>query len=92
MNKFTFALPSGFDWDVKKFSRQVKTLKFARQYKRQLANTADRLTNANRDDVQIIGGMLQAAYGANIGKQVEALLKPEDFAKIRLNIIKASCE
>jgi len=92
MSNFTFALPSGYNWDTKKFARQVKTLKFARQYKKQLEKYADKLTNANRDDVQIIRGMLQVAYGANIGRQVETLLKPEDFSKIRLNIIKACYE
>lgn len=92
MNNFTFALPPGYDWDTKKFAKRVKTKAFVRSYKRQLANTADRLTSANYDLVQVIGGMLQSAYGANIGRQVEALLKPSDFVKMRLNIIQCVYE
>lgn len=89
MPKFTFALPSSvFDYDVKKFSKQVKTLKFCRQYKTQLERTAERLCTSNCDLVQVIGGMLQIAYGVNIGGQVEALLSEGDFIKIRANIIR----
>lgn len=87
MSRFTFALPSGYDWDTKKFAKHVKTKNFIKTYKTQLRNTADRLTTANSDPVQIIGGMLQNAYGVNIGRQVEALLKPEDFQKIKWNIL-----
>jgi hypothetical protein len=87
MNNFTFALPSGYDWDIKKFAKQVKTKKFVKTYEGKLGKYADKLTNANRDDVQIIGGMLQAAYGANIGRQVESLLSEKDFTKIRSNIL-----
>jgi hypothetical protein len=87
MKTFTFALPAGYDWCVKSFSKRVKTKAFVRAYKEQLHNTADRLTTANSDPVQIIGNMLQIAYGANIGRQVEALLKPADFIKIKFNII-----
>ena len=83
------ALPSGYDYCVKTFAKKVKTKAFAKLYKRQLQNTASRLTTANCDTVQIIGGMLQIAYGANIGRQVEAMLKPADFEKIKGNIIDA---
>lgn len=89
MGNFTFALPSGFDWDTKTFAKQVKTKKWAKQYSSKLGKYADKLTTANCDNVQIIGGMLQAAYGANIGRQVEQLLKPDDFEKIKTNIIRA---
>ena len=92
MNKFTFALPAGYNWCTKSFAKRVKTKAFVRAYKRELTNTADRLTTANSDPVQIIGGMLQCAYGANIGRQVEALLKPEDFKKIKSNIIQCVYE
>ena len=84
---FTFALPSGYDWNTKTFAKQVKTKKWVKTYQRHLGKYQDKLTNAGSDPVQIIGGMLQAAYGANIGRQVEALLKPEDFEKIKWNII-----
>jgi len=87
MNNFTFALPSGYDWDVKTFAKRVKTKAFVKSYKRQLEKTADRLTNANCDNLQVIGSMLQIAYGANIGRQVEALLSENDILKIRNNII-----
>lgn len=92
MSSFTFALPSGYDWCTKKFAKRVKTKAFVRDYKSQLSNTACRLTSANYDVVQIIGGMLQIAYGASIGRQVEELLKPTDFEKIRLNIIQCVYE
>lgn len=89
MNNITFALPSNYDWDVKKFARTVKTLKFAKQYKNQLMKYADKLTSANSDNLQIIGGMLQTAYGVNIGRQIESLLTENDLDKIKTNIIKA---
>jgi hypothetical protein len=83
----TFALPSGYDWNTKTFAKQVKTKKWVKTYQRHLSKYKDKLTSAGSDPVQIIGGMLQAAYGVNIGQQVEALLKPEDFEKIKWNII-----
>ena len=89
MSNFTYALPSGYDWDVKQFAKRVKTKEFARTYASKLSNTASKLTSANCDKVQIIGGMLQVAYGANIGRQVEGKLKPADFEKIASNIIEA---
>lgn len=87
MSDFTFALPSGYNWDVNQFTKQVKTKAWAKKFEHKLGHWADKLTNANRDDVQIIGGMLQTAYGVNIGRQIEAKLKPEDFTKIRGNIL-----
>lgn len=83
----SFALPSGYDYNVKTFVRQVKTRVWVSKYKKELSKYHDRLTNANRDDRQIIGGMLQAAFGANIGRQVEEQLTDQDLAKIRKNII-----
>lgn len=88
-NRFTFALPSNYEYDVKKFARQVKTKKFAKQFKAQLKNTADKLTNSNCDNRQVLGGMLQTAYGVNIGRQVEVLLNDEDLKKIKSNIIQS---
>lgn len=87
MDNFTFALPSGYDWDVKKFAKQVKTITWCKQYRDKLHPCRDRLTNAGCDNVQVIGGMLQTAFGVNIGRQVESLLKPADFDKIAHNII-----
>ena len=34
--------------------------------------------NANIDNRQVIGGMLQAAFGANIGRQIEEKLNDDD--------------
>lgn len=88
MNSFgSFALPSGYEWDIKKFAREVKTKAFIKRHEKEVLKYHDRLTSSGADNVQIIGGMLQAAYGANIGRQVEAMLKPEDFKKIKLNIL-----
>lgn len=89
MSMFTYALPSGYNWDLKTFVKRVKTKEFAKTYANKLQNTASKLTSANCDKVQIIGGMLQIAYGANIGKQIEEKLKPVDFEKIAGNIIEA---
>jgi hypothetical protein len=86
-SKFTFALPNNYDYDVKKFAKQVKTKKWVNTFKNDLYRWGDRLTTANIDNRQIIGGMLQAAFGANIGRQVEEKLSDQDLAKIRLNII-----
>lgn len=87
MSSWTFALPAGYDWDINKFTKQVKTKAWVKLHKERLGHWADKLTNANRDNVQIIGGMLQTACGVNIGQQIESKLKPEDFLKIRQNIL-----
>lgn len=91
MNNFTFALThaSLVNEDIKTWSKQVKTLKWCKTHKGSLLRWADRLTSANRDNRQVIGGMLQAAYGANIGKQIEDTLTDDHLVKIRSNIIKA---
>lgn len=89
MSNFTYALPAGYDWDLKVFVKRVKTKEFAKTYKNKLINTASKLTSANCDKVVLIGGMLQAAYGANIGRQIEAKLKEKDFEKIAYNILEA---
>lgn len=86
MNDITFALPSGYNWNVDKFTKEVKTKAWVKLHKDKLSHWVDRLTNANSDKVQIIGGMLQTAYGVNIGRQIEAKLTPEDFQKIKDNI------
>lgn len=91
MNNFSFALShsSLVNGSIKQFTREVKTLKWCKLHKKSLARWADRLTSANRDNRQVIGGMLQAGYGANIGRQIEDQLTDEQLAKIRSNIIKA---
>ncbi len=83
----SFALPYGYDYSLTKFVREVKTIKWAKTHAKQLVKYQDRLTRAKRDDRQIIGGMLQAAFGVNIGSQVEESLTDEEIAKIRKNII-----
>lgn len=88
MNSFTFALPSSYDlYCVKTFTKQVKTKKWVKQHESKLHKYADKLTTANGDLVQIIGGMLQAAYGANIGRQIEERLSIEELEKIKSNIL-----
>lgn len=88
MNNFTFALPASYDqYCVKSFVKRVKTKAFVNTYKAQLTNTAERLTTANADVRQVIGGMLQVAYGANIGRQIEDQLSDKDIQKIKHNIL-----
>lgn len=84
---FSFALPSNYDWDIKTFTRQVKTKAWVTNNKKHLNSWACRLTSNNIDKRQVIGGMLQSAYGANIGRQIEEKLNDDDLTKIRLNII-----
>lgn len=87
---FSFALPSGYDWDIKKFTKDVKTIKWCKQYDSQLERYRELITTQCRDNRQVIGGMLQAAYGANIGKQIEEKLTEKDIEKIKLNLIKTA--
>lgn len=87
MDKFCFALPSGYGWDINQFVKQVKTKAWTKKYESKLSKWADKLTNAGADNVQIIGGMLQSAYGVNIGLQIESKLTEKDFEKIKQNIL-----
>lgn len=87
MSKFTFALPSGYEWEVKTFARQVKTKSWCKQYSNKLDRYRELLTRHNYDPEHIIGAMLQSAYGVNIGRQIEARLKPADIEKIRINLL-----
>ena len=91
MNNFSFALShtSMVNGSIKQFTREVKTLKWCKLHKKALTRWADRLTSANRDNRQVIGGMLQSGYGANIGKQIEDQLTDDHLIKMRENIIKA---
>lgn len=87
---YSFALPNNYDWDIKSFTRQVKTKTWVNNNKKHLYKWVNRLTTANIDNRQVIGGMLQAAFGANIGRQIEEKLNDDDLSKIRLNIINAA--
>lgn len=83
----SFALPTNLNYDVKTLVKQVKTKKWVKTHQKALVKWQCRLTNEVRDNRQILGGMLRAAFGANIGQQVEEKLTDEDLKKIRLNII-----
>lgn len=89
MNDFTFALTNvSYDnYNVKKFTKQVKTKAWVERYKSKLYRWQDRLTTANVDKKQVVGGMLHAAYGVNIGEQILANLTDDDLSKIKTNII-----
>ena len=90
MNNWNFALPASFgDWDVSKFTKEVQTKAWVKRFRAKLDVHIDRLTNANSDKVQVIGGMLQSAYGVNIGRQIEAKLSSTAFDKIKRNILEA---
>jgi phage-related protein len=82
-----YALPSGYNWDLNQFVKQVKTKKWVITHASKLGNTASKLTSVDCDKVQIIGGMLQNAYGVNIGQQIEAKLKTNEIDKIADNIL-----
>lgn len=92
LNRLTWALPSGFDWDTEKFAKQVKTKAWVNKFKRNLSTYADRLTSVGADDAKIIKQMLESAYGVNIGGQVFDKIKPQDYEKIKWNIIKSQYE
>ena len=90
MNNFSFAIPAGYDYDIKVFIKEVKTKKWTKIHKACLFRYVDRITTARADKVQIIGGMLQNAYGANIGRQIEQKLQTKDFEKIASNLLALS--
>lgn len=87
MSKITFALPYGYDWDVNTFVKQVKTKAFVKKHKNDLSKYAYKLTSANIDNRQLIGSMLQTAFGVNIGRQIEDKLTDNDLSNIKSNII-----
>ena len=84
-----FALPSGGDYDVKRFTKQVKTLKWAKSMSRHLSGCAERLTTSGNDSAWTIGGMLQTGFGCNIGLQIDDKLTEKDYIKIKDNILRA---
>jgi hypothetical protein len=85
---FTFAISNTCNIPpVKTIAKQVKTKKWCKQYQSKLGKYQDKMTNSNRDERQIVGGMLHAAYGVNIGEQVLSYLKDSDLNKIRENLI-----
>lgn len=89
MNNLSFALKNvSYDnYDIKKFTKAVKTKAWTKKHKRELSNYADRLTTAGVDDYKVIGGMLRIAFGENIGLQILEKLNNVDIQKIKYNII-----
>jgi Icc-related predicted phosphoesterase len=85
-NSLTFALPSGFDYDIKTFSKEVKTKKWTTKFKNELRKYEDKFTNSGNDDSQTVKSLLQAAYGVNIGEQVFDRLNESDINKIKNNV------
>jgi len=90
MNNFSFAIPAGYDYDIKTFIKEVKTKNWTKTHRKHLPRYVDRLTTTGADKIQIIGGMLQNAYGANIGRQIEQRLQTKDFEKIVSNLLALS--
>ena len=91
IDKWSFGLNGiPFDkWDTKKFAKQVTTKTWVRKHKKELNRHHDKLTRSLNDDqlVQVVGGILQSAFGVNIGRQVEQLMSIDDFKKFRKNYI-----
>jgi len=85
---FTFAISNPCNIPpIKTITKQVQTKKWCRQYQAHLGKYQDRMTNSNRDERQIVGGMLHAAYGVNIGEQVLSGLEDSNLNKIRDNLV-----
>ena len=83
-----FALPHSYDdYNVKTFTRQVKTKKWCNTYVKYLGKYADRFTTSGVDKKQVVGGLLHCAYGVNIGEQVLSNLNAKDLDKIKENVL-----
>lgn len=93
MNNLTWALPSGYDWDIKKFAKQVTTKAWTKKHKAKLSVYADMLTSEGCDTKVIVKRMLTSGFGVNIGEQVfnhlDKKLNEEQFNSIKWNIIKS---
>ena len=88
MNNFSFAIGNSCNIPpVKTLIKQVKTKGWVKRYSNKLGKHSDRLTNAGCDNRQVIGGMLQAAFGVNIGEQVLSQLDDNHLEAIKQNII-----
>ena len=85
--KLTWALPVGYNWDVRKFAKQVKTKAWAKKFKSKLAPYANRFTSEGADLRAIVRGMVTSGYGVNIGEQVNALIPDEALESIKWNVI-----
>jgi len=85
---FTFAISNPCNIpEIKTIVKQVKTKRWANQHTSKLDKYRDLFTNAGRDNRQVTGGMLHAAYGVNIGEQVLAQLTDDNLIVIRSNIL-----
>jgi hypothetical protein len=89
MHSFTWALPTGYDWDIKKFAKAVKTKSWAKKHAKSLSIAANRLTSEGANTRTIIHKMLTDAYGVNIGNQVNEKIPDSDLETIKWNIIKS---
>lgn len=89
MNKFSFALPSGYDWEVKTFVKNVKTKKWATQFKKELYKYSGQFVTSGNDHRLTLKTILTSAYGVNIDEQVFDKLSNDDIVKIKNNIIAA---
>ena len=90
MNNYSFAIRyiGGLNIPpVRTIAKQVKTKAWVKRYSDKLGKHSDRLTNVGADNRQVIGGMLQAAYGVNIGEQVLSQLDDNHLETIKHNII-----
>lgn len=87
MNRLTFALPSGYDWELSTFVKAVKTKKWVTQHKNNLYNYGSRFTTSGNDHSVTVKMILTAAYGVNIGEQIFSKLKITDIDKIKTNVL-----
>ena len=90
MSNFSFAISNSCNIPpVKTIAKQVKTKAWVKRYSDKLGKHSDRLTNSGANSRHVLGGMLQAAYGVNIGEQVLSQLDDNHLETIKQNIIGA---
>lgn len=85
-----FALPTNpCTWDVKTFTRQIKTAGWVKKHKADLRSPDfHHLFTSDREPLdKVVATLTRCAYGFNIGEQVFERLSAEDMAKIRRNVI-----
>lgn len=87
MSDLNFALPSGYNWEIKEFVKKVKSKSWVKLHNKHLYNYVDRLTSSGHDLESIIKSMLISGYGFNIGEQVFNRLKGDDLLKIKNNLL-----
>lgn len=78
------------DFDVKKESKKISTLKYLRQYKNKWVKWADRFTTSGADNDLIVLSLLVSLYGKNIGEQIKSHISAQQIDKIRKNCIKVA--